>query len=89
MFLRLSILNSDDNSYRPRKMTYSLSQNFQLFTKADKEILTKPIKLLKFKGKNSTHIREFLVYDNLTKLIWAKSIDPKKIKGNNYKTLQK
>ena len=74
--------NSDDNEYRPRKMTYSLSQNFQLFTKADKEILTKPIKFLKFKGKNSSHIREFLVYDNFTKLIWAKSIDPNRVKGN-------
>ena len=71
--------NIDD---RRRKMTFSLSQTFQLFTKVDKENLSKPIKFLKFKGKNSSHYREFLVYDNFTKLIWAKSIDPGKIKGN-------
>ena len=74
--------NEDDDDYRSRKMTFALSQNFQSFTKADKEILSKPIKFLKFMGKNSSHVREFLVYDNFTKLIWAKSIDPKKVKGN-------
>ena len=70
---------------KQRKMTFSLSENFQTFTQADKEVLLKPIKFLKFRGKNSTHYREFLVYDNYSKLIWAKSIDPndpKKVKGN-------
>ena len=36
-----------EDDYRTRALTFSLSQNFQEFTKADKEILTKPIKLLK------------------------------------------
>ena len=71
-----------EDDYRTRALTFSLSQNFQEFTKADKEVLTKPIKLLKFCGKNSSHIREFLVYDNFTKLIWTKSIDTNKLKGN-------
>jgi len=74
--------NENENDFRQRKKTFSLSQNFQNFTKSDSDILTKPIKFLKFKGKNSTHIREFMVYDNFTKLIWAKSVSPKKVKGN-------
>ena len=78
--------DNENNNYfnddRQRKMTFSLSQNFLTFTKTDKEILSKPIKFLKFSGKNSSHYRDFLVYDNFTKLIWAKSIDPNKIKGN-------
>ena len=78
----ININNEDNMEDMQRKMTFSLSKNFQSFTKADKDILSKPIKFLKFKGKNSFHAREFLVYDNFTKLIWAKSIDPKKVKGN-------
>ena len=74
--------NYEDDDDKQRKMTFSLSQNFQSFTKGDKEILSKPTKFLKFSGKNSSHYRQFLVYDNFTKLIWAKSIDPNKIKGN-------
>ena len=72
----------DENDFRPRKKTFSSSQNFQSFTKSDSDILTKPVKFLKFKGKNSTHIREFKVYDNFTKLIWARSVSAKKVKGN-------
>ena len=71
-----------DEDYNQRKKTFSLSQNFEIFTKADKEILSKPIKFLKFSGKTSYHTREFMVYNNFTKLIWAKSIDPNKVKGN-------
>ena len=65
-----------------RRMTFSSSQNFEMFTQEDKKILSRPIKFLKFSGNNSSHYREFLVYDNNSKLIWAKSIDPKKVKGN-------
>ena len=74
--------NENEKDFRQRKKTFSSSQNFQNFTKSDSNILTKPVKFLKFKGKNSTHIREFMVYDNFTKLIWAKSVSPKKVKGN-------
>ncbi len=76
-----NIIN-DEEDYRQRRMTFSLSQNFQEFTKADMEILSKPIKFLKFSGNNSSHTREFLVSDNFTKLIWAKSIHQNKFKGN-------
>ena len=48
-----------------------------------KEFLSKPIKFTKFVTNSTTsHLRAFAFKDNLSTLIWAKSIEEGKIKGN-------
>jgi hypothetical protein len=65
------------------RSSFSLTKNLYSFTKKDQEILQKTQKFYKFvENSSSLHEREFLVYDNFTKLIWGKTIDTKKIKAN-------
>ena len=72
-----------EGEYRPfEKDTFSLTKNLYSFTKQDQDILCKTQKFYKFVGNELFHQREFLIYDNFTKLIWGKNIDENKVKGN-------
>jgi len=64
------------------RASFSLTKNLYSFTKQDQEILSKVQKFYKFVGNDLLHQREFLIYDNFTKLIWGKNVDENKIKGN-------
>ena len=69
--------------YRPiTRSSFSLTKNLYSFTKQDQDILQKIQKFYKLVGNELLHEREFLVYDNFTKLIWGKSVDSNKVKGN-------
>ena len=69
--------------YRPFiRASFSLTKNLYSFTKQDQDILSKIQKFYKLVGNGILHEREFLVYDNFTKLIWGKSVDQNKVKGN-------
>ena len=69
--------------YRPfMRSSFSLTKNLYSFTKQDQEILSKIQKFYKLVGNGVLHEREFLVYDNFTKLIWGKNVDENNIKGN-------
>ena len=73
--------NNSGNRLNPRS-SFSLTKNLYSFTKQDQDILQTTQKFNKFVGNDLLHEREFLVYDNFTKLIWGKSVDTKKVKGN-------
>jgi hypothetical protein len=80
-----NIINTDPKASVPRPITrasFSLTKNLYSFTKQDQEILNKVQKFYKFVGNDLLHQREFLIYDNFTKLIWGKNIDENKVKGN-------
>ena len=64
------------------RSSFSLTKNLYSFTKQDQDILSKTQKFYKLVGNGVLHEREFLVYDNFTKLIWGKNVDESKIKGN-------
>ena len=64
------------------RASFSLTKNLYSFTKQDQEILSKVQKFYKFVGNDLLHQREFLIYDNFTKLIWGKNVDENKVKGN-------
>ena len=59
-----------------------LTKNLYNFNEQDKDILNKIQKFHKFIGNEKKHEREFLVYDNYTKLIWGKNVEANKDKGN-------
>ena len=64
------------------RSSFSLTKNLYSFTKQDQDILSKTQKFYKLVGNGMLHEREFLVYDNFTKLIWGKSVEENKVKGN-------
>ena len=64
------------------RSSFSLTKNLYSFTSQDQEILTKVQKFNKLVGNGMLHEREFLVSENFTKLIWCKSFDQNKVKGN-------
>ena len=64
------------------RSSFSLTKNLYSFTKQDQDILQKSTKFYKFVEKGALHEREFAVYDNFTKLIWGKTVDTSKVKGN-------
>ena len=75
--------NSNLGGGRPfTRQSFSLTKNLYSFTKQDQDILTKIQKFYKLVGNGMLHEREFLVYDNFTKLIWGKSVEENKVKGN-------
>ena len=83
-----NIINTDTKASIPgggrsiTRASFSLTKNLYSFTKQDQEILNKVQKFYKFIGNDSLHQREFLIYDNFTKLIWGKNVDENKVKGN-------
>ena len=80
-----NIINTDSKGSVPRPITrasFSLTKNLYSFTKQDQEILSKVQKFYKFVGNDLLHQREFLIYDNFTKLLWGKNVDENKVKGN-------
>ena len=62
--------------------SFNLTKNLYNFGDQDKEILIKIQKFHKFVGNDLKHEREFLVYENYTKLIWGKNVEINKDKGN-------
>jgi len=81
--LQIDSHSENRTSSRPfTRQTFSLTKNLYSFTKQDQEILCKIQKFYKLVGNETLHEREFLVYDNFTKLIWGKSVDQNKVKGN-------
>ena len=82
-FSAKKVKSSNGMGYRPFiRSSFSLTKNLYSFTKQDQDILSKTQKFYKLVGGGVLHEREFLVYDNLTKLIWGKNVDESKIKGN-------
>ena len=72
-----------ENDYKEKhKDSFNLTKNLYNFNEQDKEILIKITKFHKFVGNDLKHEREFLVYDNYTKLIWGKNVEVNKDKGN-------
>ena len=68
------------------RSSFSLTKNLYCFTEQDKEILSKIQKFKKF-IKIGIHEREFLIYENFTKLIWGKNVEQNKDKGNLHSLL--
>jgi hypothetical protein len=75
-------LNSGTFNKQFKRSSFSLTKNLYSFTKQDQDILQTIQKFNKLVGKDLLHEREFVVYDNFTKLIWGKNIDTNKVKGN-------
>jgi len=72
-----------ENNYDENNIdSFNLTKNLYNFGNQDKEILIKIQKFHKFVGNDLKHEREFLVYENYTKLIWGKNIEINKDKGN-------
>ena len=69
--------------YINHNIWFSYRKKISTFDKEDEEILLNPILFTKY-VTNSTacHPRVFVFRDNFTNLIWAKSIEGDKIKGN-------
>ncbi len=70
----------DNRDYIYKK---SFSTNLQSFTKADQDILGKINKFYKISGTSKPSVRELLVTDDFTKLIYDKSISKDKPKSKN------
>ena len=73
----------EENNYIENNIdSFNLTKNLYNFGDQDKEILIKIQKFHKFVGSDLKHEREFLVYENYTKLIWGKNVEINKDKGN-------
>ena len=79
-----NILNDNPKrDYENKNIWFSYRRNLSNFTKEDEEILLKPTLFTKYVSNSTTsHPRVFVFRDNFTNLIWAKSIEGEKIKGN-------
>lgn len=79
-----NILNDNpERDYNNHNIWFSYRKNISIFDKNDEEILLKPTTFTKYVTNSTTsHPRVFVLRDNFTTLIWAKSIEGDKIKGN-------
>ena len=79
-----NILNDNPKrDYNNHNIWFSYRKNISIFDKNDEEILLNPITFTKYvTNSTSSHPRVFVLRDNFTYLIWAKSIENDKIKGN-------
>ena len=69
--------------YSNHNIWFSYRKNLSIFDKEDEEILLNPVMFTKYVTNSTTsHPRVFVFRDNFTNLIWAKSIEGDKIKGN-------
>ena len=78
------ILNDNPiKNYTNCNKWFSYTKNLSKFSKEDEQILIKPTIFTKFvSNSTSSHPRAFIVKENFTNLIWAKSIEGDKVKGN-------
>ena len=69
--------------YNHHNIWFSYRKNLYSFNKEDEEILLNPIMFIKYVTNSTTsHPRVFALRENFTTLIWAKSLEGGKIKGN-------
>ena len=78
------ILNDNPKrDYENNNIWFSYRRNLSNFTKEDEEILLKPTLFTKYINNSIySHPRVFVIKNNFTCLIWAKSIEGEKVKGN-------
>ena len=79
-----NILNDyPERDYSNHNIWFSFRKKISIFEQSDEEILLNPIIFTKYvTNSTSSHPRMFVLRDNFTNLIWAKSIEGNKIKGN-------
>ena len=76
-------ISPGENKNLKRNNSFSFRYNLLSLDENDKEILSTPKIFSRYaKNKIINHQRSFIVKDNFTNLIWAKSIDGDKIKGD-------
>jgi hypothetical protein len=78
------ILNDNPTrNYTNCNTWFSYRKKLSEFSKEDEQVLLKPTIFTKFvSNSTSSHPRAFILKDNFTNLIWAKSIEGEKMKGN-------
>lgn len=78
------ILNDNPTrNYTNCNTWFSYRKNLSEFSKEDEQVLLKPTIFTKFvSNSTSSHPRAFILKDNFTNLVWAKSIEGEKVKGN-------
>ena len=79
-----NILNENPKREYPNyNIWFSFRKKISNFEEEDKEILSKPINLLKFSNNSTSSKQQVLaITDNFTNLVFAKKIDGDKMKGN-------
>ena len=79
-----NILNDNPKREYPNyNIWFSFRKKISSFEKEDKEILSKPINLIKYSNNSTSSKPQVLaITDNFTNLVWAKKLEGDKMKGN-------
>ena len=83
-FMDLDIVRTTLRGNYNRKKSYSMNTNLLYFNQQDQNLLSKPNKFYRISGSSTPALREFIVFDNFTKLAFEKSIEPNQTKFKRF-----